>query len=156
MAEKTLHEDDCTCCGHHHHHDHHDHHMEEAGQCSCCDGEAVVSLSSIGTCSCCHDEDVEEEEGGALWTLVVGTLVFLITYLTDLVPEAFSLPAYIVAYLLLGYCVLREAAENILKRQPFDENFLMAVATIGAFAIGDYPEAVAVMLFSRVDRKSVV
>ena len=124
--------------------------MEEAGQCSCCDGEAVVSLSSIGTCSCCHDEDVEEEEGGALWTLVVGTLVFLITYLTDLVPEAFSLPAYIVAYLLLGYCVLREAAENILKRQPFDENFLMAVATIGAFAIGDYPEAVAVMLFSRV------
>ena len=153
MAEKTLHEDDCTCCGHHHHHDHHDHHdhhMEEAGQCSCCDGEAVVSLSSIGTCSCCHDEDVEEEEGGALWTLVVGTLVFLITYLTDLVPEAFSLPAYIVAYLLLGYCVLREAAENILKRQPFDENFLMAVATIGAFAIGDYPEAVAVMLFSRV------
>ena len=41
--------------------------MEEAGQCSCCDGEAVVSLSSIGTCSCCHDEDVEEEEGGTLF-----------------------------------------------------------------------------------------
>ena len=37
-----------------------------------------------------------------------------------------------------------------MKRQPFDENFLMAVATIGAFAIGDYPEAVAVMLFSRI------
>ena len=93
---------------------------------------------------------MEEEEGGALWTLVVGTLVFLITYVTDLVPEAFSLPAYIAAYLLLGYSVLREAAENIMKRQPFDENFLMAVATIGAFAIGDYPEAVAVMLFSRI------
>lgn len=147
MAEHTLHEGNCTCCNHHHHDDAH---VEKEGHCSCCEGEESVSLDSIGTCSCCHDEDVEEEEGGALWTLVVGTIVFLITYVTDLVPEAFSLPAYIAAYLLLGYSVLREAAENIMKRQPFDENFLMAVATIGAFAIGDYPEAVAVMLFSRI------
>ena len=147
MAEHTLHEENCTCCGHHHHDDKY---VEKEEHCSCCEGEESVSLDSIGTCSCCHDEEVEEEEGGALWTLVVGTLVFLITYVTDLVPEAFSLPAYIVAYLLLGYSVLREAAENIMKRQPFDENFLMAVATIGAFAIGDYPEAVAVMLFSRI------
>ena len=146
MAEHTLHEENCTCCGHHHH----DEYVEKEEHGSCCEGEESVSLDSIGTCSCCHDEEVEEEEGGALWTLVVGTLVFLITYVTDLVPEAFSLPAYIAAYLLLGYSVLREAAENIMKRQPFDENFLMAVATIGAFAIGDYPEAVAVMLFSRI------
>ena len=114
MAEHTLHEENCTCCGHHHH----DEYVEKEEHGSCCEGEESVSLDSIGTCSCCHDEEVEEEEGGALWTLVVGTLVFLITYVTDLVPEAFSLPAYIAAYLLLGYSVLREAAENIMKRQP--------------------------------------
>lgn len=89
MAEHTLHEENCTCCGHHHH----DEYVEKEEHGSCCEGEESVSLDSIGTCSCCHDEEVEEEEGGALWTLVVGTLVFLITYVTDLVPEAFSLPA---------------------------------------------------------------
>ena len=106
-------------------------------------------MDAVGTCGCCGDDDDDEEES-PLWTLVAGTVLFLVTYLAGIIPDDFSLPAYIIAYLLLGYGVSAGSGENIMKRQPFDENFLMAVATIGAFAIGDYPEAVAVMLFSRI------
>ncbi|MDR0910519.1 MAG: cadmium-translocating P-type ATPase [Spirochaetaceae bacterium] len=54
------------------------------------------------------------------------------------------------AYLFLGWKVLLQAAKNIVKGHVFDENFLMSIATIGAFAIGEYPEALAVMLFYRI------
>ncbi|MEG2950127.1 MAG: heavy metal translocating P-type ATPase [Clostridia bacterium] len=57
---------------------------------------------------------------------------------------------FMAAYLVIGYDVLKEAALGIIHGQVFDENFLMAIATIGAIAIGDYPEAVAVMLFYQV------
>lgn len=60
------------------------------------------------------------------------------------------LPLYIVSYLLFGYDILFIAAKNILKGKIFDENFLMTIATIGAFAIKEYPEAVAVMLFYQI------
>ena len=48
---------------------------------------------------------------------------------------------------MIGYDVILKAVKNILRGEIFDENFLMGIATIGAFAIGDYPEAVAVLLF---------
>ncbi|MEF9952156.1 MAG: heavy metal translocating P-type ATPase [Clostridium sp.] len=57
---------------------------------------------------------------------------------------------FIVAYLLIGQDVLLKAVNNIFKGRIFDENFLMTIATLGAFAIGEYPEAVAVMLFYKV------
>ena len=57
---------------------------------------------------------------------------------------------FIISYIIVGGEVLKEAVENIFKGEVFDENFLMAVATIGAFAIGEFPEAVAVMLFYQV------
>ncbi len=57
---------------------------------------------------------------------------------------------FLVAYLSIGGNVLLRAGKNILRGQVFDENFLMAIATIGAFAIGEYPEGVAVMLFYQV------
>lgn len=55
-----------------------------------------------------------------------------------------------IAYLLLGGSVLLSAGKNIIRGQIFDENFLMSIATLGAFGIGDYPEAVGVMLFYRI------
>lgn len=58
--------------------------------------------------------------------------------------------AFIVPYLLIGYDVLWSALRNIFRGQVFDENFLMSLATIGAFVLGEYPEAVAVMLFSQI------
>ena len=57
---------------------------------------------------------------------------------------------YMLPYLVIGYDILKKAVKGILNRQVFDENFLMAVATIGAIALGDYQEGVAVMLFYQI------
>ena len=63
---------------------------------------------------------------------------------------------YLAAYLIIGYDILRKAGRGILNRRVFDENFLMAIATVGAFALavytgsGDYNEAIAVMLFYQI------
>ena len=57
---------------------------------------------------------------------------------------------YMVPYLVIGYDVLRKAIKGIMNRQVFDENFLMAVATVGAIALGDYKEGVSVMLFYQI------
>ena len=67
-----------------------------------------------------------------------------------------QLALYLAAYLIIGYDILRKAGRGILNRRVFDENFLMAVATVGAFALaiysksGDYNEAIAVMLFYQI------
>ena len=72
------------------------------------------------------------------------------------VTGVLQLALYLVAYLVIGYDILKKAWRGILNRQVFDENFLMAVATVGAFALaivsrsGDYVEAIAVMLFYKV------
>ena len=57
---------------------------------------------------------------------------------------------FILSYIIVGFEILRKAVRNIFRGEVFDENFLMAIATIGAFAIGEFPEAVAVMLFYQV------
>lgn len=57
---------------------------------------------------------------------------------------------YLIPYLTIGYDILKKAVKGILNRQVFDENFLMAVATVGAVLLGDYMEAVAVMLFYQI------
>lgn len=62
----------------------------------------------------------------------------------------YTLPAFIIGYLILGGKILLEAVRNIFHGQIFDENFLMSIATLGAFAIREYPEAVGVMLFYRI------
>ena len=72
------------------------------------------------------------------------------------VTDVLQLALYLVAYLVIGYDILKKAWRGILNRQVFDENFLMAVATVGAFALaivsrsGDYVEAIAVMLFYQI------
>ena len=63
---------------------------------------------------------------------------------------------YLAAYMVIGYDILKKAGKGMLNRQVFDENFLMAVATVGAFALaiyeksGDYSEAISVMLFYQI------
>ena len=57
---------------------------------------------------------------------------------------------YMIPYLIIGYDILRKAFKGIIKGQVFDENFLMAVATIGAIIIGEYTEGTAVMLFYQI------
>ncbi len=78
-----------------------------------------------------------------------GTLIFGIVTILEL-NETLELILYGFSYLLIGYDVLAIAIKNTIHGQMFDENFLMSIATIGAFAIGQYPEGVAVMLFYKI------
>ena len=85
--------------------------------------------------------------------LFLGALVFAAGMSAEWLFDAdiyIKLPIFLAAYLILGGKVLWQAAKNILRGEIFDENFLMSAATIGAFAIGEYPEAAAVMLFYRI------
>lgn len=74
----------------------------------------------------------------------------LISKLIPDIPMALSLLLFLIAYVLIGGDVVRKAVSNIGKGQVFDENFLMTLATVGAFFVGDFTEAVAVMLFYQV------
>lgn len=90
-----------------------------------------------------------------LISIGVGAVLFLIGFLMIHVggleeSDLRLLPLFIVSYLILGGKVLLTAARNIKKGQVFDENFLMCIATLGAFAIREFPEAVGVMLFYRI------
>lgn len=89
-------------------------------------------------------------------TRIVITIALLIVLQFIPVTGLVQLGLYLAAYLVIGYDILRKAGKGILNRQIFDENFLMAVATVGAFALaiyetsGDYNEAIAVMLFYQI------
>ncbi len=77
--------------------------------------------------------------------LVIGVVLYIIALIIP--NETISIIGYLSAYLVMGYPVLKKAFFNLFKGHLFDENFLMAIATLGAIAIGEYPEAIAVMLF---------
>lgn len=81
---------------------------------------------------------------------IIAAVVLLIAL--AFVPEEgwIQFALYMLPYLVIGYDILKKAVKGILNRQVFDENFLMAVATIGAIALGDYKEGVAVMLFYQI------
>ncbi len=82
-------------------------------------------------------------------SLCMGTALFVVGNIVHF-PQSVRFIVFLVSYLLVGGEVVYRALKNISKGQIFDENFLMSVATIGAFAIGEYPEGVAVMLFYQV------
>ena len=82
-------------------------------------------------------------------TLIIGTILYLIAVIGDF-QGTLGLILFGASYLLIGGEVVLTAIKNIAKGQVFDENFLMTVATIGAFTINQYPEAVAVMLFYEI------
>ena len=129
----ALEHQDCHC-SHEHNHEHqdcccgHEHHHEEHG-CGC---------------GCGHDHDHPEEEGKQL---ILGASLFLM----GLVLEGWaSVAVCALAYILLGREVVKKALKNLLRGHMLDENFLMTIASLGAFVIGNAPEGVGVMLFYRV------
>ena len=106
-------------------------------------------------CDCCNDHGHSHEDSGRaeIIKLAVGAIV----YAAGIVVSRFQgldllipLGVFIASYLILGGEIVLRALKNIMRGRVFDENFLMSAATIGAFAIGEYPEAVAVMLFFQV------
>ncbi|QLC65050.1 cadmium-translocating P-type ATPase [Flavobacterium sp. LPB0248] len=123
------------------------------------------------SCSCSHDEPVhsdndghnheghdhEHNANGSLFQLFLPSIISFVLLLIgigldnyfpqDWFKDYIRIVWYAIAYLPVGFPVLREAYESIVKGDVFSEFFLMCIATIGAFAIGEYPEGVAVMLF---------
>lgn len=82
--------------------------------------------------------------------IIISGLLFIIAIVCDFNNDIINKLLYIIAYIIIGYDVIKEALENIFKGELFDENFLMTIATIGAFIIDEYPEAVSVMLFYQI------
>ena len=101
-------------------------------------------------------EEVGEKKfsfNNPLVSIGVGAVIFIIGEILEHVGNVPTIPMFalfLIAYLVLGGKVLITAGKNIMKGQVFDENFLMCIATIGAFCIQEFPEAVGVMLFYRI------
>ena len=82
--------------------------------------------------------------------LIIGVVVYIIALLYKSNENLLSISLFVVSYLFIGGEIVLTAIKNISRGEVFDENFLMSIATIGAFFIGEYPEAVAVMLFYQI------
>ena len=137
----------CTPAHHHEHHHAHEHHHGHGH-----------THNHACACGCGHEE--AEEEGLHLWQFVLTTVMLA----AGIAAGHTALPAtlatlwegwgeavwYIIAFLPVGLSVVRQAVKNAAGGDPFSEHTLMSVAAIGAFAIGEYPEAVAVMLLYQI------
>lgn len=82
--------------------------------------------------------------------IIISLILFLISMIIKFQNEWVNNIIYIIAYIIVGFDIVKKALRNITRGKVFDENFLMTVATIGAFGIGEFPEAVAVMLFYQI------
>ena len=117
------------------------------------------------SCGCGHDHehggDIDRKELGKIFLAAAFLVMAILTgkYAYELANEfnirignieTISLCLYLISYFTVGGEVVRTAVRNICRGKVFDENFLMALATVGAFFIGEYPEAVAVMMFYQV------
>ena len=108
----------------------------------------VQEVETEKACACGHAEH-EEPDRNEKWFVLAGAAMLAAAWL--LPTEGWlRLATFLIPYLLVGFGTLKEAAEKLLHGAVLEEDFLMAVASIGAFAVGEYPEAVAVMLFYRV------
>lgn len=93
-----------------------------------------------------HAHAHEESSPHDLWRILGAILLYGLSF----VVTQYSVPLLLAAYILVGYDVLWRAITNIRRGQVFDENFLMTIATLGAFAIREFPEGVTVMLFYQI------
>ena len=110
----------------------------------------VVIEKNKGNYSHAHEHGHSHDHGDInksdIFKLILGGILFIIPYIFKLEGTPRFL-IYLTAYIVVGLEIIIIAIRNVLAGQPFDEYFLMTVATVGAFAIGEYPEGVAVMLF---------
>ena len=93
---------------------------------------------------------MNQKNNKRLIKIIVSFLLVVISYLCRFDQELYNNILYVIAYLIVGFDIVLKAVKNIFRGKIFDENFLMTVATLGAFCIGELEEAVAVMLFYQV------
>ena len=136
-------------CGHDHHNHGHEcgcgHHHEEGHECGC-----GHHHEHEHECGCGHHHDHGKQDGEKR-ELILGVLAFGVALAVQAL--GFGIGAalgFVAAYWILGRDVLKTAVQNLTKGHVMDENFLMSLATVGAFFIGEFPEAAGVMLFYRV------
>lgn len=131
-----------------------DSYLEEIRKiCSSIESQVKVVPREISVKSAKKEEITvkKKKDLGDLPIILIGTLLFIAANLSESFGAgSFRTILFVAAYVVLGGEILLEAARNIMHGQIFDENFLMCVATIGAFAIQECPEAVGVMLFYRI------
>jgi Cd2+/Zn2+-exporting ATPase len=113
--------------------------------CQCCRGEARAK-SELSE----RLEKIFQNKIFKSICLGIGITLFAAGIFFKSSPQALRLAIFLASWLLIGGGVVFEAIRNIAGGRVFDENFLMTIATLGAFAIGEYPEAAAVMLFYRI------
>lgn len=106
-------------------------------------------------CGCGHDHAHEKlDKGNFIFKVAVGGILLLAGYISETlaekgilsVPDFLPLLCFGISYITVGFSVIREAVEGIIRKDVFNENFLMAIASIGAFAVGEYLEGCMVML----------
>lgn len=105
------------------------------------------------TCNCCQENCVAPRLAGKEWMLLVVGVVLLLAGVLLPLPWVAAFALFVAAYLCCGMEVLLTSFHNLRRGEIFDENFLMMLATLGAFAIGEYPEGVSVMLFYQIGEK---
>ena len=166
------HGEECGCGGHHHDHEHGEecgcggHHHDHGEECGC--GDHHHDHEHGEECGCGgHHHDHEHEESKPkkiekrkekkeinkdLIKIIIGVIVYAFGIYEMAVGNTgtFGVVVFLAAYVLIGGDVLLKAIKNLFRGQVLDENFLMSIATIGAVAIGEYSEAVGVMLFYKI------
>ena len=151
--EHTHHHDGYCSCGHEHHHAHEEHIHQHNEHCHCGQEHYHEHEDRLNNrVSVAATEQVQKKDGRftnemkqGLLKIGISTVLFFAALLLDS-SSVLQLGVYLLAYFIVGSEVLLRAAKNILRGQVFDENFLMSIATVGAFCIGEYPEGVMVML----------
>ncbi|MBW1704485.1 MAG: cadmium-translocating P-type ATPase [Deltaproteobacteria bacterium] len=128
--------------------------MSGKSACSCeiCQGKTMLDQERPSSCGCTPGVEEEAEAFSPkkeIMILIPGILVY-VTALVLKLPFRWELTLFITGYVIIGGDVVWTAIKNILHGRFFDEFFLMSTATLGAFAMGEFPEAVAVMLFYKV------
>ena len=148
VAHIHKHTDGHNHTHHHHHHDGEHQHNHGECTCGCCESEEHVQNHNKKTSLLSAFLDEKKELAG-----IGAGIVF---FAAGIAAEHFTNSAiiyisfFIISYIILGGEVLATAVKNLFRGKVFDENFLMGIATIGAFVIGEYPEAAGVMLFYRI------
>ena len=112
--------------------------------------DGVVVVPFVRAAKKAKQDDHDHEHNASLSAIIVGAIVMAVAELTNWVPEQYMTPLLIVTFVVVGWRIVWAAVKNGMKGKFFDENFLMSIATIGALIIGEYAEAVGVMLFFQV------
>ena len=127
-----------------HNHNTHNHNYEH-----CCDDHTPDNHG----CGCCGEDNFNEHKRQMFTSIIISAVFFVLGYVLSeftSLPYQTYLVCYAVSYLVVGFKVMCNAVDSIIHGKIFDENFLMSVVGIGAFAIGEYSEGVAVMLLFAV------